>query len=290
MRGIDCDPTMPEPGLQHGNGPHTGGNGAPPLQLLQLTDLHLHSNPDGRLLGQQTWHTFEAVLALARQRHWPPDALVLTGDLVHDERAEGYRRLRQRLERLGIPFFCIPGNHDRLDLMTDHLDPDAISGLRVETIGGWDLLLLDSTIPLEVGGHIDAEVLTSLDRYASAHPRRPKIVFLHHQPVPVGSRWIDSIGTANGDALVATVARHPSIHALIWGHVHQTFERRVGGVALLATPSTCVQFLPKSDNFALDRLPPGYRWLDLYPDGRIDTGVSRIDAYPEPLRLSHAGY
>ena len=35
---------------------------------------------------------------------------------------------------------------------------------------------------------------------------------------------------------------------------------------------------------------PGFRWLELHPDGGIDTGIERIAAYPDPLDLSGAGY
>ena len=41
----------------------------------------------------------------------------------------------------------------------------------------------------------------------------------------------------------------------------------------MSTPSTCLQFLPNSDSFAVDSRPPGYRWVDLMANGRIDTEV-----------------
>jgi Icc protein len=47
---------------------------------------------------------------------------------------------------------------------------------------------------------------------------------------------------------------------------------------LLSTPSTCAQFRPGSDSFAIDERPPGYRWLDLRADGRLDTEVVWLPA------------
>ena len=44
----------------------------------------------------------------------------------------------------------------------------------------------------------------------------------------------------------------------------------------LGTPSTCIQFAPGSAEFALDEQMPGYRWLHLYDEGQLDTGVSRV--------------
>jgi len=43
-------------------------------------------------------------------------------------------------------------------------------------------------------------------------------------------------------------------------------------------PSTCAQFLPHSEQFAIDPAPPGYRRLTLRADGSIDTEVVRLDA------------
>jgi Icc protein len=58
----------------------------------------------------------------------------------------------------------------------------------------------------------------------------------------------------------------------------------------MASPSTCIQFAPNSEDFKLDERAPGYRWLRLHDDGRIETGVSRIDASLFPVDLSGAGY
>ena len=261
-----------------------------PFRLLQLTDLHLYAEPRQRLLGQNTRRTLESVLALAQARHWPPDAIVLTGDLVHDEQPGAYRYLRERFDRLALPYHCIPGNHDRLDLLVGQVDAGAASPLRVITAGAWDLVLLDSTVPGIEGGHLPAQVLEGLAAHRRAARGRPTLVFLHHHLRPLGSRWIDTMQVDNGAAVVADLARHPQIRAIICGHVHQDAEQLTHGLRLLATPSTCVQFLPGSEEFALDTRTPGYRWLELHPDGRLLTGVERTDAYPEPLTTTSGGY
>ena len=77
--------------------------------------------------------------------------------------------------------------------------------------------------------------------------------------------------------LFAVTDRHANVRAIIWGHVHQEFDALRRGVRLLAVPSTCSQFLPHSDQFAIDPAPPGYRTLTLRGDGSIATNVVRID-------------
>lgn len=282
---------MTRAGIPAPDGPDMPGNQSRPLRILQFTDLHLFADPGERLLGQDTRLTFESVLTLAQRDQWPPDALVLTGDLVHDERPGGYRYLRQRLEQLAVPFFCLPGNHDRIDLLAGLLDCRTVSGFRAERLGCWDLLLLDSTIPFAEGGHLDTTAIAELDRYAANHTRQHLLILLHHHPAPVGSAWIDRMQADNGGELLAIAAAHHNVRGIACGHVHQAYAARYGGhTSWVSAPSTCIQFRPNSHDFALDNLMPGYRYLDLYPDGRLKTAVRRTDAYPEPLSPSTRGY
>jgi Icc protein len=260
------------------------------MRVLQLSDTHLYANPDGRLLSQCTRRTLGLVLELARETFWPADRILLTGDLVHDESPAGYRYLSELLGRLATPCHAIPGNHDAAGLMSRTLAPgiaDANPGVHS---GNWNLVFLDSTVPGEDGGHLDA---TQLDRLEAALARAPEanaLICLHHQPIPVGSPWMDTMALNNPDAFFSVLDRHPQVRGVIWGHVHQAFSGRRKGVALLGCPSTCIQFLPGSEDFAIDALTPGFRWLKLHPDGRIETGIERIAAYPDPIDLATGGY
>lgn len=245
-------------------------------RVLQFTDLHLFAEPNRELFGQRTRATFSAVLEHARQRHWPPDVIVLTGDLVHDERPEGYRYLRQVISDLGVPYHCIPGNHDHLDDLTAELDPNAANAFRATRLGDWDLLLLDSTIADSEGGRLPARTLAAVHDHLASEDGRPALVCVHHQPVPVGSAWIDTMKIQNGDDLIALGDRYPQLRAIVCGHIHQQFDHQRGHTRLLATPSTCAQFAPGRDEFGLDDQPPGYRWLELHRDGSLSTGVERV--------------
>ena len=260
-----------------------------PLRLLQLTDTHLFADPAGALMGVNTRRSFEAVLALALDADRPAAALVLTGDLVHDRSAEGYTYLAGMLTDAGLPCFAIPGNHDRLDLMDALLGPAAVSHLALRQVGEWSLILIDSNIPGEEGGHLGQEQLEQVQGMLS-DAEGPCLIFVHQQPLPIGSRWMDTMGVDNGDALLQICARHPRAKGILFGHVHQAFETLHGSIQVLGCPSTCVQFLPRSDAFAMDTCTPGYRELLLYPDGRLETTVHRLADYPDPLKLQTDGY
>jgi Icc protein len=246
------------------------------VRLLQISDPHLFASPHGSLRGVQTLPSLQRVLAHAGTRRLNTDALVCSGDIVNDE-PEGYTHFSRVLGEFGKPVYCIPGNHDDpLRLRAALSRPPFQVGGHVD-LGPWRAVQVDSCKPGQVRGHISAAELAALDAALAGAPHYA-IVFVHHHPVPMASRWLDAIGIENADEFLRVLDAHPQVRAISWGHVHQSFDGRRHGVRLLATPSTCAQFLPSSDEFAVDGRPPAYRRLTLQPDGALDTEVVWVDA------------
>ena len=81
------------------------------VRLIQFTDPHLYGDADGKLRGVTTYASLLATIDNARAQHWPCDGILATGDLVQDD-ADGYARFREVFTSLGVPVYCIPGNHD----------------------------------------------------------------------------------------------------------------------------------------------------------------------------------
>ena len=259
------------------------------LRVLQLTDTHLYADPVGTLLGMNTLDSFRQVIQHFRDTHWPLDLLLATGDLVHDASPSGYQRIAELLSGFGVPVFCLPGNHDVPAVMRKHLRAERVHTASVIDHGAWRFVMLDSVIPGEEGGRLAPAELEQLEQ-ALASSDRHTLVCMHHQPVNVGSAWIDTMAIENPDPLFEIIDRHANVRGVLWGHVHQTFEGRHGAVRLMASPSTCVQFTPRQDQFQVDEEPPGFRLLALLPDGTIRSEVVRVDDMPLGLELASAGY
>ncbi|PVV23757.1 MAG: 3',5'-cyclic-AMP phosphodiesterase [gamma proteobacterium symbiont of Ctena orbiculata] len=260
------------------------------LNLLQLTDSHLYADPSRCLLGINTLETFDQVLAQALQESGTPDFILATGDLVHDASDTGYKRLFGRLQLTEIPTYCLPGNHDIPGKMKQILNQDNVHTIPSVQAKGWSLIFLDSTIPNSDGGRIDENELELLEVLLRSHPDKHTMICMHHHPVPVGSRWMDTMVLENPDALFKLIGENPQVKALLCGHIHQAFDTEYRGVRLLGTPSTCVQFIPRVDDFAIDAIPPGYRWKSLQPDGTIQTGLNSLPKIPSGLDLASMGY
>ncbi len=58
----------------------------------------------------------------------------------------------------------------------------------------------------------------------------------------------------------------------------------------MATPSTCVQFQTTCANFTLDTVSPGWRWLELHPDGTLTTEVCRLEGAEFHPDIASEGY
>lgn len=259
------------------------------LHLIQVTDTHLYADPERRLLGLSTRESLRQVLAQIQDEQVAPDLVLATGDLVHDASPAGYRYVAEALRTLGAPVYGLPGNHDVPIAMRTHLEAHGVSCAGELRLGGWQILLLDSVIPGEEGGHLAPRELERL-QVALRDGEGHVLVCLHHQPVMVGSAWIDTMALNNGDEFLAILDACPRVRGVLWGHIHQEFDGLHGTTRLLAAPSTCVQFMPRVDDFQIDMSPPGYRHLALLPDGTIQTEIKRLPAYPEGLDLASVGY
>jgi Icc protein len=260
------------------------------LRVLQITDTHLFADSSGCLLGLNTEQSLDAVTAEVRAHHLPADLILATGDLAHDGTAAAYRRIFSHLENFGLPVYCLPGNHDEARTLQHSLDNGLIKYTQDAHHGNWHFIFLDSTIADSEGAHLTPETLEILESRLQSAPDSHTLVCLHHQPVPMGSHWLDTMAVDNADEFFAIIDRHPQVRGILWGHVHQTYDGMHKDIKLMSSPSTCIQFLPGSEDFAVDTTTPGYRWLDLYPDGRIETGVERIAVAPGTIELASSGY
>jgi Icc protein len=248
-----------------------------PVRVLHLTDTHLFNAADGRLKGVNTLDALESVVRDIRARAWPADLVLATGDLSHDEPSGAYERFRDMLQQLDLPVHCIPGNHDVRRTMRTVLSESPFHFCDSIERGNWFVIGIDSCRDGKASGLVsDAE----FERTASALEQTDKLhaaVCLHHPPLPMQSRWLDSVGLKNADAFLEFVVKAGSVRTVVFGHVHQAFDQDYRGIRVIGTPSTCAQFLPGSDEFAVDDRPPAYRRISLLADGSVDTELIWID-------------
>ncbi|MCC5884206.1 MAG: phosphodiesterase [Halomonas sp.] len=242
-------------------------------RLVQITDCHLHADPNARSRAGFPLRQLEAVVAAARTER--PDVVIVSGDVSQDETSASYQHAMNVLSTLECPWFWLGGNHDQPGLMEEvRVVHDEIE------LNDWRLLVVDTCVRGHAHGELGQE---RLDRLVTqlTEDDRPTLLVMHHPPVSVGSVWLDEIGLEDSDALWQALVPFPQVRAILCGHIHQAFaERRTlgqGEVMVYGCPSTTDQFLAGSEKFAIDEASrPGYRVFDIHNEQWL-TWVERVD-------------
>ncbi|SQI42864.1 3',5'-cyclic adenosine monophosphate phosphodiesterase CpdA [Leminorella richardii] len=249
------------------------------VRVLQITDTHLFSGADETLLGVNTLQSFHAVLDEITGRECDYDLIVATGDLAQDRSFAAYQRFTAGISRLPAPCIWLPGNHDFQPAMVDAMELAGLLPSKLALLGeDWLVILLDSQVLGVPHGELSDYQLNWLDRSLTQYASRHALILLHHHPLPSGCTWLDQHSLRNAHMLSEVLDRHPQAKTLLCGHIHQDLSLDWNGRRVLATPSTCVQFKPHCTNFTIDNLAPGWRYLDLYADGTVETTVCRLQS------------
>ncbi|MDX1505439.1 MAG: metallophosphoesterase [Spongiibacter sp.] len=255
------------------------------LCVVQISDCHLGTSLGDCLLGMDTDHSLDEVLKLIRDNHPHIDVLVASGDLSGNAAKSAYQRLLPKLNALADRLVWLPGNHDDLGVMQQVAAPELLCSTM--ELDPWQLVFLNSAVPEQVGGHLAP---SQLQLVRDLPGDNPSLIFVHHHLRALGSDWLDEQRIDNADELFDIIDSRDNIAAIVSGHVHQQSDTRHRSHRLLTSPSTCIQFAPNSNSFAVDELNPGYRWFTLFADGRVDTGVERVSGVRFTIDRTADGY
>jgi len=240
----------------------------------------LFADTAGDLRGTVTYASLTAALEHYRNQDWRADIVVSTGDLVQDDSAGAYQHFCELLGTLKLPVYCVPGNHDVRTIMQDVLVEHDFNYCKSIEHGNWFIAGIDSCIKGEAGGHVSAAELDRLDAEIGNTKVANVMVCLHHPPVPMDSKWLDSVGLTNAEQFLARASASGKVRLALFGHVHQQCDAEYEGITIIGTPSTCRQFTPHSDTFAVDDNPPAYRRVSLYTDGRFEHELIWVNNEP----------
>jgi Icc protein len=260
------------------------------VKLIQITDSHLEEQVGGLLLGLNTDDSLQAVISLIAEEHPDVDLLLATGDISNCGSEVSYQRFRSLTAGLAAHALWLPGNHDLNESMRTVIGAGEELGGEAD-VSSWKILMLDSSVDGEVGGRFSEDQLQSLRTNLEESKDRHVLICLHHHPIKIGCEWLDTQKVSNADQFLEVLDNFEHVRGVLWGHIHQEVDQQRNGVRFMATPSSCVQFAPNSPEFKLDLLPPGYRCLELFPDGTIETGVSRASDFPVNIDMEESqGY
>ncbi len=223
--GDEVVQTLPRPG------------GALLCRFATVNDVHFGETVCGLMEGFELGPVFESGPgeppypetmnrgAIAEMAAIEPAAVLVKGDLTCTGAPDEYADfLAFYGDAFGDRLHHVRGNHDA---MTDeHLAANAPFAV---DLPGVRLAVIDTVIPHHHTGQVTGDQLEWLDTTAAASDR-PVLVFGHHHVWSPLSKHREAgyfgINPDDSDALIAVVARRPSIVGYFAGHTHRNRVRR----------------------------------------------------------------
>ncbi|NDJ77085.1 MAG: hypothetical protein GYB65_12590 [Chloroflexi bacterium] len=267
----------------------------PKLTFVHLSDSHIGPAQDFAYHQRRPLDDLERVIAAINAFPSPPDFVIHTGDIVHDQRAESFAFAAETLAALSVPLYAVCGNHDTPALVRQHLAAPALSGFEGNAaanpgrnpvqgtpdlntrldyafeVKGERFLVLDSNSPAvpDPQGQLCVEQIAAL-RTETESDGPPLTVLIHHPPFRMASPWLDQhMIITNGDELhAALLPARDRLRGVFFGHLHRSCQIVRDGITYTGGASTTWQYAwqPWDDLPQVDaQYPPGFNLVHYLP-------------------------
>lgn len=214
------------------------------MLIAQITDLHIVEKDKHWLSEPAT----EVSKRLARTISYlnglnpRPDVVLLTGDATEDGKEASYFHLIELLKPLKIPFYAIPGNHDRREAMRSAFKnlpfmPSkgfihyAVDDYPIRFIG------LDTLVEGEDFGCLCDERFSWLDETLKQDTKKPTLLFMHHPPIQIGMELFDQMKCKAPKAFETLISKQTNIMGIVTGHYHHLCVSTFGNKLCFLAPS-----------------------------------------------------
>ena len=204
--------------------------------LAQISDTHVRTDDGGAAVAQLK-------RALEEARQYEADAILLTGDLVNDERADEYAALADAIADASAPVFLLPGNHDDRERLRiafprhTYLPREGDLSFAIDHFPV-RIVALDQTVPGQTHGEFTPARASWLNRTLGRARGKPTIVALHHPPFQTHDLLFDRIGLHHGERFASVIAKHGQVKRVICGHHHRVVIGQVAHSPVIVAPST----------------------------------------------------
>jgi 3',5'-cyclic AMP phosphodiesterase CpdA len=184
------------------------------------------------------------------------DFVLVPGDLTKDSEPYNHRAVKAMLDKLDVPYYVIPGNHDvKKDWMPKEnwgisefvnyyerhgYDDSGKSWYSLDVAPGLHLIGLDSASHPKFsnswGGAVTDDQLEWLEEDLKANADKTAIVMVHHALIKHEGKDDPRYYVENSDA-VKEILREHGVKTVITGHLHVTDIAEEDGLYDIASPA-----------------------------------------------------
>jgi Icc protein len=232
------------------------------IRFVHISDTHVVGTADGELWGYRPSLMLEVLVGHIKALPFTPDFVLHTGDVTQDASDEAYQTVFSALNKLSLPLFLLPGNHDNPAALSQAWTGNLLGTDRLDYTRDFDgirLLAYDTRAEIRPGERLPSGVAGMMTEQQLAHLRQQcadsarLIIAIHHQPVKLDSNWLDDgfdddgkwenmvLGCAEEFLDSITPARD-RICGVFFGHVHRAFQVVRDGILFSSAPSALLQF------------------------------------------------
>jgi 3',5'-cyclic-AMP phosphodiesterase len=192
------------------------------MLIAQITDLHLVEKNTHWLMEPltETNKRLSRVIAHLNQLDPRPDIVLITGDATDEGDAPAYTHLTELLAKLEIPFFIIPGNHDKREGMRNAFPTLPRKGFLHYIVDTFPIRLI--ALDTLVEGHSHGELCEErfLWLKEALKTDKPTLIFMHHPPAKTGTKLFDQILCKTPFSFESLLKESPHLMGILSGHYH----------------------------------------------------------------------
>lgn len=238
--------------------------------VAQISDTHIAlDTPD----ADQRINDFARTIADINALDPLPDAIVHSGDIVHNGRQDEYARAAAILAAARVPVYVLPGNKDNRANLREAFSAYRYlasgSGFIDYAIGDYPvrLIALDTMSASSNKGDFCPERIGRLIDLIDTETTKPIAVFMHHPPfeVPVGPDPVNFVTPEVMSRLRRALQHSGRVAAVFSGHVHRAAEGGVGDIPATVVP--CV-----ATSLRMGKYPARMKTRPVYYIHRFDPG------------------
>jgi 3',5'-cyclic AMP phosphodiesterase CpdA len=244
-------------------------------RLAVLSDLHVSLDGQGSWkVYHRTIERFATALSSASKRDL--DAVLIPGDLTRDGKKKQFEAVFAELEKVSVPFACVPGNHDfsgencprRENAISTFVDTCADEPFpflcRINDI---DIIGLNSMNTRDHGVESGTVSQSQIDQLnIIIKDTKNPIVMLHH---PLTNSWRtdtalnpEHFRLTNARDVVKILLSH-DVPLVVSGHVHWPLVGSAGPLREIVSPAVCsypqayllIDVTPKGTTVSMNLLP-----------------------------------
>ena len=159
------------------------------MRIAHISDSHIVDPIENNVLSYQRLNNLDICINDINNLSPLPDVVVHTGDITHNGHKKEFHLAFQKLKKLNVKYFLIPGNKDKSKNFLSFFNQKFNLLVKnndyvIYSINEFDIkfVFFDTIDPSSNSGHLNEKKINLLREELNLYINSPVIIFMHHPP------------------------------------------------------------------------------------------------------------